>query len=110
RQTGVPVDPGKQDTLSAYLKSKDLSDVRSVYVAVINAGWSWHSGYLTPPAVTSDWTRCATTVTPAGSSDGKYSVVVCSAKGAAGTVWVDWVQLQEGSAPGVADIAAGKPR
>ena len=110
RQTGLVLDPGKQYTLSAYLRSQDLSDPGSVYVTVINEGWSWHSRYLTPSAATSDWTRYTTTFTPGVSTNGKYSVVIRYAKGTTGILWLDAVQLQEGSATALLDLTEAEPR
>ena len=96
--------PGKQMTLSAHVKTKDLEPASKFQIEIINVGWSFgYTTFLPITRATADWQRYSKTfVVPAagqfkyqGADNVLYKAVIY-AKGVSGQVWVDGLQLEEG--------------
>jgi len=100
--------PGKKYTFSAFVKTRDLSKTGRMDIQVINLGWSFHHQTRLPvPVGTNDWKRYSRTfVCPPADQfkyrnkpNTKYKALI-RMSGATGTVWVDGLQLEEGTQAG----------
>lgn len=94
RQIGVPMEPGRQYTLSAWMRSEDVRRAPYTGVFIIDEGWFRHYAHLRPEEGTTDWTHYRATFTPGESRNGLYQVVMVGP--GSGTLWIDAVQLQAG--------------
>lgn len=95
RQFNLVLDPERQYTLSAWMKSEDMSPTSKKGLCVIDEGWNWSSQCLLPFEGTSGWKRYTMTFTPRSSSSGKYQLVVVAPE--KGKLYIDSIQLEEGS-------------
>lgn len=97
RQGNIELNPEKQYTLSAWMKSEDLEPASTPWkgLFIINEGWHSISKCLPPPEKTSDWQRYSVTFTIKASSNGKYQLVIAGPE--KGKLWIDSIQLEEGT-------------
>ncbi len=88
-----PLVAGRTYTLSAWVRTADFVAAGG-RIALIGEGWRWESPARLPDG-TNTWTRISTTfVLPASRL---FQAIVYLPAGAKGTLWVDAVQLEEGS-------------
>jgi hypothetical protein len=92
RQT-VDAQAGQTYTLSAMMKTENLSDPGGAGIGLINNGWTWEQ-WATPAVATGDWTRHAITVTLPPSPP--YQVILILRPNTTGKVWFDAAQLELG--------------
>ncbi len=103
-QYNIPLEVGKTYTFSAMIKSEGISEAKRQAGALILTDYSWTSKSipLEPPATTSGWTRVSKTfVAPEtklhANGDPIYNIVIHWPPNNAGSVWIDEVQVEEGS-------------
>ncbi len=102
-QYDLPLETGKTYTLSARMRSEALSPAALEFgvLLVTNHGWT-ESVALAPPEATCEWTPVSQTfaafpTTPRPDGGPAYNIVVYRAPGTAGKVWIDDVQIEEGT-------------
>jgi len=102
-QYNLPLMTGTPYTLSARMRSEALASAALKFgvLFVTNHGWT-ESIALSPPSATCDWTLVSQTFTAfptAPRPDGQptYNLVVYWAPGTTGKVWIDDVQIEEGT-------------
>lgn len=102
RQPSVPLTPGRTYTLSAWLKSSAFPRAtgHSQVVNIVNYGWT-RSADLGPEKPDGDWTKYSVTFqappTQEVGGQADYTLVIFWPIKSAGTVWVDDIQIEEGS-------------
>jgi hypothetical protein len=109
------LEPGRPYTFSASVRTNALQPATGVSLQIINLGWSF--GYQSALAITggtADWQRLTRTfVCPAANAfpyqgrDNVEYLAVLYAKGVAGELWVDALQLEEGAVAAAYGPAAG---
>ncbi|MGE5531292.1 MAG: carbohydrate binding domain-containing protein, partial [Bacteroidota bacterium] len=102
QQDNVPLTPGKTYALSAWMKCSGFKRAgdNTFFLNLINRGWT-KGNTIGPIKPDQDWTRYTTTFeAPPTKSIGDrpfYSLVIFWPIKSEGTIWVDDIQIEEGS-------------
>ncbi len=94
RQLSVELEPGREYTISAQMRTDDCVPATYSGIFIIDEGWYHLYGRMRPPEGDSEWTRYEATFTPQPSKNGLYQVILCGPD--TGGMWIDAVQIEPG--------------